>query len=154
MSPPDFSVRLDNRSGVPFYRQIIDQVLLAIADGRLAPGDRLPTVRSLAVELAVNINTIARAYRELEIVGILDTQQGSGTFVASRKPQEPELERRRALDRICSDLVAASSKLGFGLNDVIDNLLDRQQGLPQARDDQADDEVGPGFNYPASRRRK
>lgn len=134
MSPPQrFEVRLDERSGVPYYRQVIDQVLLAIADGRLAPGDRLPTVRSLAVELAVNPNTIAKAYRDLEIVGVLDTQQGSGTFVASRKPREPELERRRALDRLCDDLVAAAAKLGFALDDVIDGLRERQG--PRARPD-------------------
>jgi GntR family transcriptional regulator len=124
--PPPFRIELDERTGVPYYRQIIDQILLAIADGRLAPGDRLPTVRSLAVDLAVNPNTIAKAYRELEIVNVIETQQGSGTFVASRKPKEPELERRRALDRVCGDLVAAAAKLGFSLEDVIENLRERQ----------------------------
>ncbi len=124
--PPRFEIQLDDRSGVPFYRQVIDQVLLGIADRRLEPGDRLPTVRSLAVELAVNPNTIAKAYRELELVGVLETQQGSGTFVPSRRPKEPELERRRALDRLCGDLVAAAAKFGFALDDVIENLRERQ----------------------------
>ncbi len=75
--------QLDTASGVPFYRQVIDQVLAGIATGALSRGERLPTVRALAVELAVNLNTVARAYKELEIRGVLATQQGSGTFVAS-----------------------------------------------------------------------
>ncbi len=133
MSPPAFEVRLDERSGVPYYRQVIDQVLLGIAGGKLAPGDRLPTVRSLAVELAVNPNTIAKAYRELEIIGILDTQQGSGTYVASRRPKEPELERRRALARVCDEFVVAAAKLGFGLEDVIDDLRGRNEGSQGAK---------------------
>ena len=75
--------RLDLSSGVPFYRQIIDQVLLGVADGRLSPGAQLPTVRQLAVDLSVNLNTVAKAYREMEIRGIVETQQGTGTFVAT-----------------------------------------------------------------------
>jgi GntR family transcriptional regulator len=126
--PAPFEVELDERSGVPFYRQVIDQVLLAVADGRLAPGDRLPTVRSLAVDLAINPNTVAKAYRELELVGVLETQQGTGTFVAARRAPagEAEIERRRALDRLCGDAAAAAAKLGFTLEDVIDNLRERQ----------------------------
>ncbi|HEX7670371.1 MAG TPA: GntR family transcriptional regulator, partial [Polyangiaceae bacterium] len=92
--------RLDSGSGVPFYRQVIDQVLLAVADGRLRPGERLPTVRQLAVDLSVNLNTIARAYREMEIRGIVETQQGTGTFVANRKAEKKTAERRRALERL------------------------------------------------------
>ena len=75
--------RLDAASEVPFYRQIIEQVLLAVADGRLKPGTQLPTVRQLAVDLSINLNTVAKAYREMEIRGIVETQQGTGTFVAT-----------------------------------------------------------------------
>ena len=78
---------LDTRSGVPFYRQIIEQVKFAVAHGRLAPGEQLPTVRRLAVELSVNPNTVVRAYRQLEIEGVLVTQQGSGTFVGTEPPE-------------------------------------------------------------------
>ncbi len=138
-----FEVHLDERSGVPYYRQVIDQVLLGIADRRLAPGDRLPTVRSLAVDLAVNPNTIAKAYRELEVLGIIDTQQGSGTFVAARRPKEPENERRRALERLCDELAAAAAKQGFSLDEVIDNLRERTPTSAGARGknerDQRDD---------------
>ncbi len=67
---------LDPKSGIPFYRQIIDQIRYGIAAGKLKVGDQLPTVRALAVELKVNLNTISKAYRELEIKNILETQQG------------------------------------------------------------------------------
>ena len=77
--------RLDLHSGVPVYRQIIDQVLGGMASGKLAAGDQLPTVRQVAVDLAINPNTVVRAYRELEIRGVLETQQGTGTFIAQRK---------------------------------------------------------------------
>src|SRR5579871_3954714 len=98
-----FSFRLDGQSGVPVYRQLIDQVQGAIAGGLLKPGDQLPTVRLVAVELAINPNTVMRAYRELEIRGVLDTQQGTGTFVADRKPQRNDGERDRRLDQLRSE---------------------------------------------------
>src|SRR5512137_2843999 len=78
--------RLDAKSGVPFYRQIIEQVKFGISRGVLATGDQLPTVRQLAVDLSVNPNTVVRAYRELEIEGVLETHQGSGTFIGDKKP--------------------------------------------------------------------
>ena len=93
-------MRIDTKSGVPFYRQIIEQVKFAIARGDLLPGDQLPTVRQLAVDLSINPNTVIRAYRELELSGTLETHQGSGTFVGREKPQVDELERQRMLDQI------------------------------------------------------
>src|SRR5260370_24983253 len=81
--------QVDLRSGVPVYRQIMDQVLAAMASGRLGTGDQLPTVRQLAVDLSINPNTVIRAYRELEIRGFLDTHQGSGTFIPA-PPLEPD----------------------------------------------------------------
>jgi regulator of protease activity HflC (stomatin/prohibitin superfamily) len=73
------TLNLDLKSGVPFYRQIIDQIKSAIATGRVEPGDRLPTVRQLAVDLSVNPNTVSRAYTELELTGLVETQMGSGS---------------------------------------------------------------------------
>src|SRR5512147_1827200 len=98
-TPMSHLFRLDPSSGVPFYRQIIDQVLLAVADGRLKVGAQLPTVRQLAVDLSVNLNTVAKAYREMEIRGIVETQQGTGTFVADRPTSTGAAERRKALER-------------------------------------------------------
>src|SRR6266568_1260645 len=86
--------RLDPHSGVPVYRQIIDQVLGGIAAGALRPGHQLPTVRQVAVDLSINPNTVVRAYRELEIRGVLETQQGTGTFVSYQKVKRDDVERQ------------------------------------------------------------
>ena len=80
-------LQIDTKSGVPFYRQIVEQVKFGIAREDLQPGDQLPTVRQLAVDLSINPNTVIRAYRELEIEGVIDTHQGSGTYVGTRKPR-------------------------------------------------------------------
>jgi len=77
--------KLDLKSGVPFHRQIVDQIRYGIASDRLMPGEQLPTVRELAVHLQVNPNTVRKAYSELEILGILNTQQGTGTFVSDQQ---------------------------------------------------------------------
>jgi len=118
---------IDTKSGVPYYRQIIEQVKFAIARGVLKPGDRLPTVRQLAVDLSVNPNTVIRAYRELEIEQLLDTQQGSGTFVGSKSPAIDALERRRMLDQILTELLARATGYGFTLDDVLEGLRQRKE---------------------------
>ena len=118
---------IDPRSGVPFYRQIIDQVQFAIADGRLGFGDRLPTVRQLAVDLQINPNTVARAYQELEIRGVVNTQMGTGTFVGSDKVEISDAERRRMLDQICTELLSRASAYGLTLNEVLDALRARAE---------------------------
>ena len=80
-----FAFRLDLKSGVPVYRQLIDQVTGGMAAGALAAGDQLPTVRQVAVDLSINPNTVVRAYRELEIRGVLETQQGRAPSSAGRR---------------------------------------------------------------------
>jgi GntR family transcriptional regulator len=124
------SFQLDLRSGVPVYRQIMDQVLGAMASGRLASGDQLPTVRQLAVDLSINPNTVIRAYRELEIRGFLDTHQGSGTFITPQPVQQDNEERQRKLDGIVSDAIARAGAEGFTAQQVLDRLrelLDEQK---------------------------
>ena len=113
---------IDYKSGVPFYRQIIDQILHAIAMGTFKTGDKLPTVRQLAVDLSINPNTVAKAYHELEIRGILVTQMGSGTFVADKKIEISETERQQMLDRICQDFVSRASAYGFSIRELTANL--------------------------------
>src|SRR5258706_6887555 len=95
--------RLDLRSGVPVYRQIIDQVLVAVASGACTGGEQLPTVRQLAVDLSINPNTVVRAYRELEIRGILTTHQGTGTFITAAKVDPNDVERQRRLSQLVSE---------------------------------------------------
>jgi GntR family transcriptional regulator len=111
--------RLDSASGVPFYRQVIDQILAGIATGSLRPGEQLPTVRALAVELKVNLNTVGKAYKELEIRGVVTTQQGSGTYVAEVTVQRDEVERRRQVVQIVDDLLARTAAAGVPLEDVV-----------------------------------
>ena len=117
---------VDPKSGVPFYRQIIDQVQFAIADGRLGCGQQLPTVRQLAVELKINPNTVARAYQELEIKGVVSTQMGTGTFIGNGKIEISDLERKKMLDQICTELLSRASAYGFTLNEVIEALSKRR----------------------------
>jgi GntR family transcriptional regulator len=119
-SPPAFY--RDMASGVPVYRQIIDQILGGIASGALSPGDQLPTVRQLAVELAVNPNTVVRAYRELEIRGVLSTQQGVGTFITTLPVKPGDAERQRQLDQLVGSLMARAGSAGFTADDLIDRI--------------------------------
>jgi len=117
-----FQFRLDLRSGVPVYRQIIDQILGAIASGTLPGGAQLPTVRQVAVDLSINPNTVLRAYRELEIRGILTTQQGTGTFVTEKKVRQDEAERQRRLTQLVGEFVAHAGGAGFTTQELLDRL--------------------------------
>jgi GntR family transcriptional regulator len=128
-----FAFQLDLHSGVPVYRQLIDQVMGAIAAGTLAGGDQLPTVRQVAVDLSINPNTVVRAYRELEIRGTLETQQGTGTFVSHKKVKRDEVERRRQLNQLVSDFVARAGAAGFTLEELLEQLHDRQNGAERKR---------------------
>lgn len=119
-----FRFHLDSHSGVPIYRQIIDQVQAGIASGSLAAGDQLPTVRQVAVDLAVNPNTVVRAYRELEIRGVLETQQGMGTFIGRQEVQPDEVERRRQLSQLVGEFVARAGSAGFTVQDLQEQLHD------------------------------
>jgi GntR family transcriptional regulator len=132
-----FRFRLDLESGVPVYRQIFDQVAGAVATGALAAGDQLPTVRQLAVDLSINPNTVIRAYRELESRGVLETQQGTGTFI-SRQPQQQGLPRdnaarKRRLGQLAAECLARAGAEGFSLDDLIGELEGMQQDSAKRR---------------------
>ena len=116
------ALKIDQRSGVPVYRQIIDQVLGGVAAGKLRAGDQLPTVRQLAVDLAINPNTVVRAYRELEIREVLSTQQGTGTFLTDKKPAVDELERHRRIGQLCGELLSKAGAEGITLAEIIGYL--------------------------------
>ena len=121
-TPARFSI--DLHSGVPVYRQLIDLVRSGIASGSLATGDQLPTVRQLAVDLEINPNTVMRAYRELELGGLLETHQGTGTFVANKKVEKNSAERDRQLGQMAGEFAARTGAAGFSLEDLIDRLCD------------------------------
>lgn len=123
-----FQFRLDGSTGVPVYRQIIDQVNLAIANGVLRGGDQLPTVRQVAVDLAINPNTVLRAYREMEIRGTLTTQQGSGTFVTPQAVQVDDARRQERLSRLAAECAARAGAEGFSLDELVERLQELKPG--------------------------
>lgn len=120
-----FRFRLDLQSGVPVYRQIIDQVQGGIASGSLVAGEQLPTVRQVAVDLAINLNTVLRAYRELEIRGVLETQQGTGTFISAKKVEQDTVERERKLQQLVSEFVSRAGAQGFSVQELVKLLQDQ-----------------------------
>ena len=128
-----FEFRLDLHSGVPVYRQIIDQVMGGVAAGTIVGGDQLPTVRQVAVELSINPNTVVRAYRELEIRGALETQQGTGTFVSHQKVKRDDVERRRQLNQLVSEFVSRAGSAGFTVEELLEQLHDRQTDVQKNR---------------------
>ena len=104
------------------YRQIIDQIRAGIAAGSLHAGDQLPTVRQLAVDLSINPNTVVRAYRELELSGLLELNQGTGTFIRMQQVEGGPQERARQLAQIVNDCLARAGAAGFTIKDVIGEL--------------------------------
>jgi len=113
---------LDPKAGAPFYRQIIDQIRFGIASGNLQVGEQLPTVRSLAVELKVNLNTVAKAYKELEIQHVLETYQGTGTFINQGVTQLSEKEKQCKIQEICREFMTVAFAYGFTNDDIIQEL--------------------------------
>lgn len=132
-TPGPFLFRLDLRTGVPVYRQIIDQVMVGIAAGSLSTGQQLPTVRQLAVDLSVNPNTVARAYRELEIRGVLTTQQGFGTFISDKRPDLSEAERQRRLNELVGDFLARAGSAGFTIKELLQTIESFDSGTKKNR---------------------
>ncbi len=131
-----FAFHLNGHSGVPVYRQLIDQVQTAVASGILAPGEQLPTVRQVAVDLAINPNTVLRAYREMEIRGLLDTQQGTGTFIADRQPASGHDDQARQLvqlDQLVGEFLSRAGAAGFTLQQLIQALELRLPGTESTR---------------------
>ena len=122
-------VSVDSRDRTPIYAQLDRALRAAIATGRLAAGDQLPTVRQLAVELSVNANTVARVYAELERAGILETRRGVGTFVSATPAQaHPPKQHEKRLRAFITRLLADASAAGFTLDDVLQGLQAHRKG--------------------------
>jgi GntR family transcriptional regulator len=119
---PPFEFQLNGETGVPVYRQIMDQVSTGLATGALRVGDQLPTVRQLAVDLAINPNTVIRAYRELEIRGLLESQQGTGTFISQQASGEDRAAQQYRLPQLVNEFVARAGAQGFTIVDLIEQL--------------------------------
>jgi GntR family transcriptional regulator len=120
------NLEIDFRSGLPIYLQVVERIKESIASGRIKPGDQLPTVRALALELRVNFNTIARAYRLLDESGIISTQQGRGTYILEVPPPEvTESIRQKSLQTLTSRYLADASRLG-GSPEEITKMVQKQ----------------------------
>ena len=122
-------IRLSESDGVPFYRQIVNQVQYLVASGRLAPGEQLPSVRALAEQLTVNPNTVARAYRDLDSAGVLATRQGAGVFVAQNGSPLAAREKQRLLQERVDQLLAEASSLGVEAETIVAMIRSRQRRL-------------------------
>ncbi len=121
----ELAVTLDTGSDVPLYRQIADHVWLEVAEGTLDPGQRLPTVRQCAIDLGVHPDTVARAYKELEMLGVV-RRTGDGTFVGLKPADRNEVERHAALASLCGDVLARIGELGFTLDEFVETLSESQ----------------------------
>jgi GntR family transcriptional regulator len=122
-------VRIDPRDRTPIYAQLERGLRAAIATGTLGPGEQLPTVRQLAVELQVNANTVARVYADLERGGILETRRGVGSFVtATPKQAHPPREHDRRLRVFITRLLAEADASGLTLDDVLGALIAHKKG--------------------------
>jgi GntR family transcriptional regulator len=125
--------RIDAAARQPIYRQIVEQVREAVARGRVAPEERLPSVRELSRTLVVNPNTVARAYSELERDGLLNTRQGLGVFVAAPKIELTKKARKERLLEILDRLLTEAVCLGFTADEVaaaVDDRVKRFQWAP------------------------
>ena len=109
---------LDLADGAPIYRQIIRQIEYGILSGRLKTGDKLPTIRSLAVELKTNPNTIAKAYSELEILGILETQVGSGTYISDKRPEQKDEGLESKINELVGRFIRDMQGLGIEKREI------------------------------------
>ena len=120
-------VAIDPRDQTPIYAQLDRGLRAAIATGRLQPGDQLPTVRQLAVELSVNANTVARVYGDLERDGVLETRRGVGSFVAASPGQaRPPAEHTKRLRAFVTRVLADAGAAGFTRDEVVGELQGRR----------------------------
>ena len=120
-------VSIDPRDATPIYAQLERGLRAAVATGRLAQGDQLPTVRQLAVDLRVNANTVARVYAELERAGVIETRRGVGSFVSATPTQaHPPRDQERRLRAFVTRVLADADAAGFSVEDVVNALRARQ----------------------------
>ena len=122
-------ITINLADGVPIYRQIINQVKYLVASGLLQPGEELPPIRTLALQLKVTPNTIVKAYDELENSGVVHKRQGSGTFVSEERPRLAHRERQRIIDQRIDALLAEAHQLNFTADDILRMLRERRAAM-------------------------
>ena len=137
MTEKKLTLRLDFHSGLPIYTQIVNQIQSQLANGRLKPGDQLPTVRALAQELRVNFNTVARAYRILDEARIISTQQGRGTYITEIPPPNiSEKLRNESLEALTQRFISEAFRLGFLEKEISQMVRDSLKVRKEAQNKQ------------------
>ena len=131
-------LHLSPRDGLPIYRQIVNQVKYLVASGLLQPGEELPPIRTLALQLKVTPNTIVKAYHELEISGVVYKRQGSGTFVSEGRQQIALRERRRIIEQRIDALLAEAHQLNFTADDILRMVRERKAAMDSETGEPAD----------------
>src|SRR5688572_10230017 len=132
-------ITINVADGVPIYRQIINQVKYLVASGLLTPGEELPPIRTLALQLKVTPNTIVKAYGDLETSGVIQKRQGSGTFVSEGRPQQVALrERRRVIEQRIDALLAEAHQLNFTTDDILRMVRERKAAMDETTAESAD----------------
>ncbi len=112
-------IHVSDSSGTPFYQQVVSQIKLLAASGRLDSGEQLPSVRKLAEQLLINPNTVARAYRELEAEGVVTSRRGAGVFIADSGSPLSRREKNKRLNERIDGLLAEATQLGFELDTLL-----------------------------------
>ncbi|MCP4644215.1 MAG: GntR family transcriptional regulator [bacterium] len=128
-------IHLTQGSGVPLYLQIVNQVKYLVAAGRLSPGDEVPAIRALAQQLIINPNTVARAYRELEVAGVLSKRQGAGTYISSNGTPLARRERMRIMRERADAFLAEARQLDIDLHEVIGLIQERSEALDRQHEE-------------------
>jgi GntR family transcriptional regulator len=127
--PSSFNIEVSTGSSTPIYKQITDQVRMAVASGRLSVADQLPSVRALAEELVVNPNTVARAYADLAREGIIEARQGRGVFIIQKRRVFSRAEARRRLEPLMDALIAEAFALDFTPDELKEALMNKLEQL-------------------------
>ena len=122
-------IAINVTDGVPIYRQIVNQVKYLVASGLLEPGEELPAIRTLALQLKVTPNTVVKAYDELETAGIVHKRQGSGTYVSEGRSRLPNRERQRLIEQRIDALLAEAHQLNFTPDDVLRLIRERKSAM-------------------------
>src|SRR5436853_5394735 len=128
-------IHISTTDGVPIYLQIVNQVKYLVASGRLAPGEELPPIRVLAEQLLINPNTVARAYRELELAGIVSKRRTAGTYVSDAGSPLARRERLKILTERIDALLAEARQLNFTVDEVVRLIHERDRLLETLRNE-------------------
>ena len=122
-------ITINLADGVPIYRQIVNQVKYLVASGLLQPGEELPAIRTLALQLKVTPNTVVKAYGELEVAGVVHSRRGAGTYVSEGRQQMARRERQRIIEQRIDALLAEAHQLNFTADDILRLVRERKAAM-------------------------